>query len=87
MSFVHGHARDTGWVMAHRRRPNGPEEGQLPLIPEPVVPGPREPADRERVGSCAHEPGYAAQEDQAAPCGGRPGEAFRSDRKSAITLS
>lgn len=32
MSFVHGHARDTGWVVAHRRRPNEAEEGQLPLL-------------------------------------------------------
>lgn len=51
MSFVHGHARESGWVMAHRRRPNEAEEGQLPLIPEPVVPDPREPADRENLGT------------------------------------
>jgi hypothetical protein len=33
MSFVHGHARATGWVMAHLRRPTRPEPGQLPLLP------------------------------------------------------
>ena len=33
MVFVHGHARATGWVMAHRRAPNRDEEGQLALIP------------------------------------------------------
>lgn len=38
MPFVHGHARDTGWVVAHRRRPNAAESGQLPL---PAMPEPR----------------------------------------------
>jgi hypothetical protein len=32
MAFVHGYPRDRGWVMAHRRRPNAAEVGQLPLI-------------------------------------------------------
>jgi hypothetical protein len=31
VSFVHGHARATGWVVAHVRRPTRAEEGQLPL--------------------------------------------------------
>jgi len=31
MSFVHGHARDITWVKSHRRAPNRPEQGQLPL--------------------------------------------------------
>jgi len=53
LSFVHGHARETGWVMAHRRRPNEAEEGQLPLIPEPVVPDPREPVDDGEAGGPA----------------------------------
>jgi hypothetical protein len=43
VSFVHGHPRRTGWVMAHRRRPNRAEAGQLPLLL--VVPLPRPPAD------------------------------------------
>jgi hypothetical protein len=45
VSFVHGHARAAGWVVAHVRRPNLPEAGQLPLLPA-------EPADvpvRERT--------------------------------------
>jgi hypothetical protein len=33
VSFVHGHARAAGWVVAHVRRPNLPEGGQLPLLP------------------------------------------------------
>lgn len=32
MAFVHGYPRDRGWVMAHRRRPNAAEAGQLSLI-------------------------------------------------------
>ncbi len=42
MTFVHGHARDAGWVMAHLRRPTDAEDGQLPLLP---VPRPRESPD------------------------------------------
>jgi hypothetical protein len=43
MSFVHGHARDTGWVVAHRRRPSAAEDGQLPLLAVvPVEPRPEE---------------------------------------------
>jgi len=33
MAFVHGHARATGWVMAHVRAPNRAGEGQLALLP------------------------------------------------------
>jgi len=39
LAFVHGHARDAGWVMAHLRRPTDAAEGQLPLLP---LPRPRE---------------------------------------------
>ena len=39
VSFVHGHARATGWVVAHVRRPTTAEDGQLPLLA--VVPPPR----------------------------------------------
>jgi hypothetical protein len=28
VSFVHGHPRAAGWVVAHVRRPNHPEAGQ-----------------------------------------------------------
>ena len=31
MAFVHGHARDTGWVVAHIRPPTDAEDGQLTL--------------------------------------------------------
>ena len=37
MSFVHGHARAAGWVVAHVRRPNRPEAGQLSLLPQAVL--------------------------------------------------
>jgi hypothetical protein len=48
MTFVHGHARDTGWVVAHRRKPNRAEDGQLPLTDlEQVIPRPRDPPDAE----------------------------------------
>lgn len=41
MSFVHGHARETGWVMAHVRRPSRAQDGQLPLLAVPLpAPGP-----------------------------------------------
>ncbi|WP_170231768.1 hypothetical protein [Pseudonocardia kunmingensis] len=43
MSFVHGHPRSTGWVVAHVRRPSRPEPGQLPLLL--VVPLPRPPTE------------------------------------------
>lgn len=33
MSFVRGHARAVGWVVAHRRHPHGAEQDQLPLLP------------------------------------------------------
>ncbi len=43
MSFVRGHPRRSGWVVAHVRRPNHAEPGQLPLLL--VVSCPRPPAD------------------------------------------
>lgn len=45
MAFVLGHARDTGWVVAHVRRPHRARDGQLPLLialPSPRVPGSEE---------------------------------------------
>ncbi len=40
MAFVHGHARDSGWVVAHVRAPVDAQEGQLSLVPEPDEPEP-----------------------------------------------
>jgi hypothetical protein len=63
MAFVHGHARDSGWVVAHVRAPIGAEEGQLPLVPEPVAVDDPEPdaASPERgpgsAGNSATTPG------------------------------
>lgn len=44
MAFVHGHARESGWVVAHVRAPIDPEQGQLALDPEPDEPA-REAAE------------------------------------------
>ncbi|GAA4913354.1 hypothetical protein EV188_110156 [Actinomycetospora succinea] len=36
MSFVHGHARESGWVMSHYRRPQLAGDDQLDLsLPAP----------------------------------------------------
>ncbi len=43
VSFVHGHPRRGGWVMAHVRRPNRAAPGQLPLLL--AVPLPRAPVE------------------------------------------
>jgi hypothetical protein len=50
MAFVHGHARDTGWVVAHIRPPTDAEDGQLRLpLPaeEDGEPDDSEPDDSE----------------------------------------
>jgi hypothetical protein len=39
MAFVRGHARESGWVVSHYRRPQRAGDDQLPL------PGQREPAE------------------------------------------
>ncbi|HET6259773.1 MAG TPA: hypothetical protein VFE39_14085 [Pseudonocardia sp.] len=51
MSFVHGHARDTGWVVAHVRRPTRAEDGQLPLLAVVPLPRPAEPDEPEEPES------------------------------------
>lgn len=43
MAFVHGHAREAGWVVSHFRRPQFSGQGQLDL----ELPAPRAPADDE----------------------------------------
>lgn len=48
MAFVHGHARDTGWVVAHLRRPTDAEEEQIALlVPDELIPRPREAPETE----------------------------------------
>lgn len=49
MAFVHGHARDSGWVVAHVRAPVEAEDGQLPLPDLDPAPGP--PPDDGEVGA------------------------------------
>ncbi|MHA6796408.1 hypothetical protein ACVGVM_23270 [Pseudonocardia bannensis] len=52
MAYVHGHARETGWVVAHFRRPSAPDDGQLGLaLPDPGAPAlALAGADRDRDG-------------------------------------
>jgi hypothetical protein len=49
MAFVHGHARDTGWVVAHVRAPVDAEDGQLELVSDPSPDDEPGPADAESV--------------------------------------
>lgn len=53
VSFIQGHARETGWVMAHRRRPNHAEEGQLSLLAGAEEAGQVSPV----AGDLGEEPG------------------------------
>lgn len=46
MAFVHGHARETGWVVSHYRRPQASGDGQLTL-PSPRPPDDDREPDRE----------------------------------------
>lgn len=55
MSFVHGHARATGWVVAHRRHPHRAEHGQLPLLAAPRG-GPSPPQAQGSVRSDVEHP-------------------------------
>lgn len=48
VSFVHGHGRATGWVVAHVRPPNRAAAGQLPLLAEPAPAGDGEPEQLDR---------------------------------------
>jgi hypothetical protein len=53
MPFVHGHPRESGWVVSHSRRPQRAGDDQLDL----ALPGPRpgedqvDEADRDDDGS------------------------------------
>ena len=42
MAFVHGHARETGWVVSHYRRPQRAGDDQLDL----ELPAPRRDDDQ-----------------------------------------
>jgi hypothetical protein len=55
MAFVRGHARATGWVMAHVRAPNRAGEGQLALLPA-VLPPLAERIPRQRRSSSRATP-------------------------------
>jgi hypothetical protein len=46
MSFVHGHARESGWVVSHYRRPQHAGDDQLDL----ALPAPRAAEDGEDEG-------------------------------------
>jgi hypothetical protein len=46
MAFVHGHARETGWVVSHYRRPQRAGDDQLDLeLPAPRREDDDQPAD------------------------------------------
>jgi hypothetical protein len=42
MPFVHGHARESGWVMSHYRRPQRAGDEQLDLVEATELPAPRD---------------------------------------------
>jgi hypothetical protein len=53
MAFVHGHARETGWVVSHYRRPQRAGDDQLDLaLPEPR----HEDGDDQLCDSTADDP-------------------------------
>lgn len=46
MAFVHGHARETGWVVSHYRRPQRAGDDQLDLeLPAPRREDDDQPSD------------------------------------------
>jgi hypothetical protein len=55
MPFVHGHARESGWVVSHYRRPQRAGDDQLDLS----LPGPRTDSGQvcETAGSSDEDPG------------------------------
>jgi hypothetical protein len=59
MAFVHGHARESGWVVAHVRAPIDAEDGQLPLVPEPDADGDPEPDAASPEGGAGEPAGPA----------------------------
>jgi len=63
MAFVHGHARESGWVVSHYRRPQRAGDDQLDL----ALPGQREAGDTQVC-----ETTEAVDEDPDDPDG--PGE-------------
>jgi hypothetical protein len=52
MAFVHGHARETGWVVSHYRRPQRAGDDQLDL----ELPAPRREDDDQPGDAEADEP-------------------------------
>jgi hypothetical protein len=50
MAFVHGHARETGWVVAHVRPPVTAEDDQLALPDVPDSPDDERSEEPERDG-------------------------------------
>jgi hypothetical protein len=62
MPFVHGHARESGWVVSHYRRPQRAGDDQLDLS----LPGPRPASDQvcETARSSEEDPGDDPDEDE-----------------------
>ncbi|GAA4760627.1 hypothetical protein GCM10023199_46300 [Actinomycetospora chibensis] len=61
MAFVHGHARESGWVVSHYRRPQRAGDDQLPL------PGQREPAEAQVCETTDSVPDDEDDEDDPDP--------------------
>jgi hypothetical protein len=77
MAFVHGHARDTGWVVAHVRAPVDAEDGQLELVPEPPAgePAPGAGAATAAPGSADNRCSPTTRSRARASAAGDPGGA------------
>jgi hypothetical protein len=45
MPFVHGHPRESGWVVSHYRRPQRAGDDQLDLVDGTALPAPRADLD------------------------------------------
>lgn len=61
MSFVHGHARESGWVMSHYRRPQLAGDDQLDL----ALPAPRAGDEEAGAQGDESEGGADGDEDEA----------------------
>lgn len=59
---MHGHARESRWVVSHLRAPNRAQDGQLELADEEPEPAPRRiemPRPREPADDAAHKDQHA----------------------------
>jgi hypothetical protein len=76
MAFVHGHARESGWVVSHYRRPQRAGDEQLDLD----LPAPR-PADGQVC-----ETSRAVDADPDGPAAGDPDDDPDASRESVRSI-